>query len=193
MEPFDRINFNLADVQNLENFRLQGFKLKTDISKKLVYTTQEVFKTLTMEQKKAVAIISTNGGYAIMINISRARFFVLEPLFNKRRRNILAGLNFVKKVDARSTLNIVIHQENIFEFKLKDKTINIRRDNIILLKYKTKTGEVAFHHHTFFLEDNSSQQELKNISNHQTTRLHTIRSNLVKQSFINEINRFLTI
>ena len=42
-----------------------------------------------------------------MINIPRARFLVSEPLFNKRRRNFLAGLNFVGKVDARSTLNIV--------------------------------------------------------------------------------------
>ena len=52
MEPFDIINFDSASAQNLENFRLQSFKLEIDISKKLVYTIQKVFKTLTMEQKK---------------------------------------------------------------------------------------------------------------------------------------------
>ena len=83
-----------------------------------------------------------------------ARFFVSGPLFNKRRRNFLARLNSVGNVDARSTLNIVTHQENVFEFKLKDKTINIRRDDFILPKYRAKTGGVVFDHHTFFLEDN---------------------------------------
>ena len=52
MELSDRIEFDSASIQNLENFRLQGFKLESDISKKLVYTTQEVFKTMTIEQKK---------------------------------------------------------------------------------------------------------------------------------------------
>ena len=116
---------------------------------------------MAIEQKKGVAIISTSGGYAKMINVPGARFFVPESLFNKRRRNFLAGLYFAGKVDARSTLNIVTHLENAIKFKLKDKTINIRRDDFILPKYITKTGWVVFDHHTFFLEDNSVAARIK--------------------------------
>ena len=104
-----------------------------------------------------------------MISIPGARFFVSELLFNKRRRHFLAGLNFVGKADARSTLNIVTHQENVFEFKLKDKTINIRRGDFVLPKYRTKTGGVVLDHHTFFLEDNYVPARIKKIirSDHQ--------------------------
>ena len=169
-----------------------------------------------------------------MINIPGAKFLVSEPLFNKRRRNFLAGLNFVGKVDVESTLNIETHQENVFEFKLKDKTVNIRRDNFILPKYRTKTGGVVFDHCTFFLEDNSILARIKKIIeppgnrvkyNYQGQKLsddflvanaekdikkiyfkaHELlnvfqesyflydRINLVEQSFVNEINRFLPI
>ena len=51
--------------------------------------------------------------------IFRARFF--RAFFNKRRRKFLAGLNFVGKVDARSALTIVTHQENVFKFKLNKR------------------------------------------------------------------------
>ena len=160
-------------------------------------------------------------------------FLYQSPCLIKEEEICLIGLNFVGKVNTRSTLNIVTHQENVFEFKLKDKTINIRSDDFILPKYRTKTGGIVFDHHTFFLEDNSIPARIeKNVElpgnrvkyDYQEQRLSDDflvtkaekdvkkmyfqahesnlfqesyflydRSNLVKQSFVNKINRFLPI
>ena len=47
-----RVNFKKMNLLNLEKFRRSCLRLEGDISKKLGYTTHEIYKTLKIQQKK---------------------------------------------------------------------------------------------------------------------------------------------
>ena len=167
-----------------------------------------------------------------MNKIPKTRFFILEPFFKKRRAKFLAGLKFVGKLDARSTLNIVRHEENVYEFELKDKTIKITRDGFILPAYRLQKRGVIFDQHEFFKDNfvpekikkyltpprnraKYGYQEQKRIDDFFITKAEKDiknyfkkhdqlylfdesyflydRSNIVKQSFVNKINKFLPL
>ena len=67
-----------------EQIRRRGFKQEKRRERKLVYTTSEYFKTLTPEEKGAVALVAK--GYKLTIRaVPGARFFVPKTMYNERR------------------------------------------------------------------------------------------------------------
>ena len=62
-----------------EQIRRTGFKQEKLKKKKLVYTTYEYFKTLTIEEKKAVALVA-KGNKLMMRAVPGARLFVPETI-----------------------------------------------------------------------------------------------------------------
>ena len=73
-------------------------------------------------------------------------------------------MQFVGKENARSTLNAVTRQENIYGFKLKNIAVSIGKDDFILPKLGyINRGD----HHLFFLEDKNIPDEIS--KKYQTT------------------------
>ena len=70
-------------------------------------------------------------------------------------------MQFVEKVDARSTLNIVAKKENVYEFKLKNIAVSLGKDDFILPKLRYRNKGIEFDHHLFFLEDKNIADETK--------------------------------
>ena len=73
-------------------------------------------------------------------------------------------MQLVGKENARSTLNAVTRQENIYGFKLKNIAVSIGKDDFILPKFGyINRGD----HHLFFLEDKNIPDEIN--KKYQTT------------------------
>ena len=64
-----------------EQIRRRGFKQEKRKERKLVYTTSEYFKTLTPEEKKAVALVAKGNKLTIRA-VPGTRFFASEIIYN---------------------------------------------------------------------------------------------------------------
>ena len=115
---------------------------------------------INQRTKKAVAII-TRANKIYLRAVPGATFFVSEPLYNKRNSKFLSNLQFAGKVNARSTLNVVTRQENVYEFNLKNIAVSTGKDDFILPKLRYRNKGVEFDHHLFFLEDKNVADEIK--------------------------------
>ena len=104
--------------------RRRYFKQKKRKEKKLVYTTSEYFKTLTPEEKNTVALVAKGNKLTIRA-IPGARFFVEEIIYNQRRINFLKNVTFVAKYDVRLILGFDFDEKSIYEFRLKNETVNM--------------------------------------------------------------------
>ena len=69
-----------------EQIRRRGFKQENYKERKLVYTTSKYFKTLTPEEKKAVALVAKDNRLTIRV-VPGIRFFVPKRIYNERRKN----------------------------------------------------------------------------------------------------------
>ena len=104
--------------------RRRYFKQKKRKERKLVYTTSEYFKTLTPEEKNTVALVAKGNKLTIRA-IPGARFFVAETIYNQRRINFLKNVTFVAKYDVRLILGFDFDEKSIYEFRLKNETVNM--------------------------------------------------------------------
>lgn len=68
-----------------EQIRKRGFKQGKCKERKLLYATSEYFKTLTPEEKRAVALVAKGNRLAIRAVPGR-RFFVPETIYSERRQ-----------------------------------------------------------------------------------------------------------
>ena len=71
-----------------EQIRRRGFKHEKRKERKLVYTTHEYSKTLTPEEKKAVALVAKGNRLTIRA-VPGTRYFLPETIYNDRRQNVL--------------------------------------------------------------------------------------------------------
>ena len=69
------VSFDDKRPYYFEQIRKQGFNKETHKERKLVYTTSEYFKTLTPEEKKAVALFAKDDRLTIRA-VPDTRFFV---------------------------------------------------------------------------------------------------------------------
>ena len=88
-----------------EQIRRRGFKQEKRKERKLVYTTCEYFKTLTPEEKKAVALVAKGNKLTIRA-VPGARFFVPETIYNERRTIFFKNTTFAAKYDVRLVLGL---------------------------------------------------------------------------------------
>ena len=80
------VSFDDKIPHYFEQIRRRGFKQEKHKERKLVYTTSEYFKTLTPEEKKAVALVAKGNNLTIG-GVPGARFFLPETIYNERRAN----------------------------------------------------------------------------------------------------------
>ena len=76
------------------------------------------YKTLTTEEKKALALVA-KGNKLMMRAVPGARFFVPETIYNQKRINFLKNVTFVAKYDVRLILGFDFDEKSIYEFSLK--------------------------------------------------------------------------
>ena len=79
----------------------KGFKQEKSKERKLVYTTYEYFKTLTIEEKETVALVAKGNKLMIRV-VPGTRFFVPETIYNQRRINFLKTATLVGKYDVKA-------------------------------------------------------------------------------------------
>ena len=98
------VSFDDKRPYYFEQIRKQGFNKETHKERKLVYTTSEYFKTLTPEEKHQI--------------------FRTKKKYNERRQNFLRNATFVAKYDVRLILDFDFEEKSIYEFRLKNETVN---------------------------------------------------------------------
>ena len=80
------VNLDEKIPHYFEQIRRRGFKQENHKERKLVYTTSKYFKTLTPEEKKAVALVAKDNRLTIRV-VPGIRFFVPKRIYNERRKN----------------------------------------------------------------------------------------------------------
>ena len=109
------------------------------MEKKFVYSTYKYFKTLTTEEKKAVALVA-KGNKLIVRTVLGARFFVPETIYNQRRINFLRNATFVAKYNVRLILDFDFDEKSIYEFRLENEAVNMRTWDFSLPFFRIKGG-----------------------------------------------------
>ena len=122
--------------QILENIHRRLFAYERDPEEKLVYTTRDYWKTLNIEEKRKVVIISMSVNNYTISKIDGAKFFVFEALFENGEKNFLKGLKS-KRVEACLALAKSIKQKYIYEIELKDKGVDNKTEDFVLLEWRT--------------------------------------------------------
>ena len=126
-----------------EQIKRRGFKQEKLKERKLVYTTYEYFKTLTTEEKKAVALVA-KGNKLMMRSAPGARFFVPETIYNQRRINFLKNATFVAKYNVRLILGFDFDEKSIYEFRLEHEVVNMTIWDFSLPFFKDKRQSFIF-------------------------------------------------
>ena len=84
-KSFDHsVNLDHIISYYFEQMKNRGFKEERCKEKNLVYTISEYFKTLTPEEKKAVALIA-KGNRLTIKGLPGTTFLVPETIYNERR------------------------------------------------------------------------------------------------------------
>ena len=89
--------------------------------------------------------------------VSGARFFVLETIYNERRENFLKNAAFFSKYDARLILSFDFDEKSIYEFRLKNETVNMTIRDFSLPFFRIKGSGLYFDEFKFFCEGDPSQ------------------------------------
>ena len=89
-----------------------------------------------------------------------ARFFVPEGIYNERRRNFLKNTTFVAKYDLRLILGLDFNEKSIYEFRLKNETVNITIWDFSLPFFRLKGRSLNFDQFRFFYEGTQSQYKI---------------------------------
>ena len=132
-----------------EQIRRRGFKQEKHKERKLVYTTSEYFKTLTPEEKKAVALVAKGNKLTIRA-VPGARFFVPETIYNERRINFFKNTTLVAKYDVRLVLGLDFNEKSIYEFRLKNETVNMTIWDFSLPFFRIKGRGLYFDEFRYF-------------------------------------------
>ena len=134
-----------------EQIRRSGFKREKRKERKLVYTTYEYFKTLTTEEKKAVALVA-KGNKLMMRAVPGARFFVLEAIYNKKRIKFFKNATFVAKHDVRLFLGFDFNEKSIHGFRLENEAGHMTIWDFSLPFFRIKGRGLYFDQFRFFYE-----------------------------------------
>ena len=122
---------------------------KKHVRRKLVYTTSEYFKTLTPEEKKAAVLVAKGNRLTIRV-VPDTRFFVKEEIYIEKRQNLFKSTTFVAKHDVRLILGLDFDKKSIYEFRLKNLTVNMTVWDFSLLFFRIKGRGLNFDHFKFF-------------------------------------------
>ena len=142
-----------------EQIRRRGFQQEKHKERKLVYKTSEYFKTLTPEEKKAVALVA-KGNKLTIGAVSGTTFFVPETIYNERKTNFLKNTTFVAKYDVRLVLDLDFDEKSIYEFRLKNETVNMTIWDFSLLFFRIKGRGLYFDQFRFFCEGAPSHKKI---------------------------------
>ena len=126
-----------------------GFKREKRKERKLVYTTYEYFKTLTTEEKKAVALVA-KGNKLMMRAVPGARFFVLEAIYSKKRIKFFKNATFVAKHDVRLFLGFDFNEKSIHGFRLENEAVHMTIWDFSLPFFRIKGRGLYFDQFRFF-------------------------------------------
>ena len=121
-----------------------------------MFTQYEYFKTLTREEKKPVALVA-KGNRLTIDAIPGNRFFVPEKTYNERRQNVLKNATFVEKHNVRLILSFDFDEKSIYEFRLKNETVNMTIWDFSRPFFRIKGGGLNFDQFRLFCKGALSQ------------------------------------
>ena len=134
----------------------KGFKQEKRKERKLVYTTYEYSKTLTIEEKETVALVAKGNKLMIRV-VPGTRFFVPETIYNQRKINFLKNTTFVAKHDAMLILGFDFNEKSIYELRLENEVVNMTIWDFSLPFFRIKGRALYFDQFRFFCEGTLSQ------------------------------------
>ena len=108
------------------------------------------------EEKKVVALVAKGDRLTIRV-VPSTRFFVPEKIYNERRQNFFKNVMFVTKHDVRLILGFDFDKKSIYEFRLKNETVNMTIWDFPLPFFGIKGGGLNFGHFKFLCEGAPSQ------------------------------------
>ena len=97
------------------------------------------------------------GNKLMMRAVPGARFFVPETIYNQKRINFLKNVTFVAKYDVRLILGFDFDEKSIYEFRLKNETVNMTIWDFSLPFFRIKGRGLYFDQFRFFCEGTPSQ------------------------------------
>ena len=139
-----------------DQIRKRGFKQEKCKERKLVYRTSECFKTLTLEEKKDVAIVAKGSKLTIRA-VPCTRPFVPEKVYNEKRQNLLKNATFVAKYNVGLILGFDFDEKSIYEFRLKNETVSMTIWDFSLPFFRKKERGLYFQQFKIFCKGASSQ------------------------------------
>ena len=128
------------------------------------------------------------GDTLIFRKIAGNRIFLFNLPHEKRKTNFLKNCNFIQKVNARSTLGIIVY-EYVYEYDLAKRIFmtGVERDDFILPKWRLPTNKIPFKHVKFKIVDKKMPQKiLKLIKPAKGIYSHKKRDNYIEK--ISKIN-----
>ena len=92
------------------------------------------------------------GNRLIIRAVPGTRFFAPETIYNERRQNFLKNVTFVAKYDVRLILGFDFDEKSIYEFRLKNETVNMTIWGFPLPFFRIKGRGLYFDQFKFFCE-----------------------------------------
>ena len=141
-----------------EKIRGRGFKQEICKGRKIVYTTSKYFRTLTLDEKKVMALVAKGNRLTIRA-VPGTRFFVPEKIYDKTRQNFLKNTTFVANYDVSLILGFDFDEKSIYEFRLKNETVNMTIWDFPLPFFRIKGRGLNFDKFKFFCKGTLSQDK----------------------------------
>ena len=89
-------------------------------------------------------ILVAKGNKLMMRAVPGARFFVPETIYNQRRTNFFKNAPFVAKYYVRLILGFDFDEKSIYEFRLKNETVNMTIWDFLLPFFRIKGRGLYF-------------------------------------------------
>ena len=102
-------------------------------------------------------VLTAKGNRLTIRMVPGTRFFVSEKIYNKTRQNLFKNTTFVAKYNVQLILGFDFDEKSIYEFRLKNETVNMTIWDFSLPFFSIKGKGLNFDKFKFFCEGALSQ------------------------------------